>query len=112
MPPRIGIFLVDKGTHAELAVSDDTGRHALRNGRHLAADYEDAVVTARHIRLDNNVAAACFPEGDVERATDVVFTPDIERNSATVVAVQWLDHDRIANLVRGGSGGLGRAHYL
>ena len=71
-----------------------------RDGGELAADDQHAVVIARDERLHDHVATSALVEGDRIGAPDIIVRAQIEAYAPPVVAVQRLDHDRIADLRR------------
>ena len=96
MPRRGSAFSISTScAHGVLAVADDARRDALGDRDHPAADDEHAVVVARDVRLDHDVAAAALVACAIGNA---LRTSSSERRSrpdaAAVVAVQRLDHDR------------------
>ena len=99
--PRIRVLDIDQLAHRVLAVADDARRHALGHGGELAADDQDAVVVAGDERLDDDIAVAALVVRGREGTAHVVLVAQIERHAAAVVAVERLDHARIADLRRG-----------
>ena len=101
--PRRGSALVASTSCADrvLAVAGDAGRDALGDRRELAADDEDAVVVAGDEALDDDVAAPGLARRDVEGGPDLVLGPQVEGDAPAVVAVERLEHARIADPLGG-----------
>ena len=98
---RVGVRDVDELADGVLAVADDAGRDALGDRGDLAADHEAAVVVARDVALDDEVAAAALAAGALEGGADGLLGPEVEVDAAAVVAVERLDDAREADPERG-----------
>jgi hypothetical protein len=102
---RVGVGRVDQLLDRAGAVAGDRGRHPLGDGGHPAVDDQAAVVLADDQRLHDDPPATGLALGDLERLADLVVVLEVQADPATVVAVEGLDHDRVADPVR-------RAHAL
>jgi hypothetical protein len=80
-----------------LSVSDDVCRHALRDRDHVPIDNEDAIVVAFDEAFHDHGAAARLPDGTLETAPHVLLAAQVEAHSASVVAVQRLGDDGVAD---------------
>ena len=100
--PRIGVRDLDELTNGVLRVGDDRGRDALGDRRDLAADDEAAVVVAGDVRLDDDVALAALSQGARIGRPNRFGRAQVEVDAAPVVAVERLDHARVADAARGG----------
>ena len=100
--PRVGIRDLDELANGVLRVGDDRGRDALGDRRDLAADDEAAVVVAGDVRLDHDVALAALSQGARIGRPNRFGRAQVEMDAASVVAVERLDHARVADAARGG----------
>ena len=112
--PRRGSALVRSTSCStvDVTVADHVGRHPLGDRDHPAVDDQAAVVLAGHERLDDHAAAAGLLLRDREGLADVVLVLQVEAHAAAVVAVERLDHDRVADPAAAGHCLVGRAHRL
>ena len=77
------------------AVADHVARHALGGGDQLAVDHQQPVVEALEEALDQHRAAVLA--GDGEGRLDLLGLGQPDADAAAVVAVERLDHDRVAD---------------
>ncbi len=84
-----------------VAVAGHAGRHALGDGCELAADDETAIVAAGDVRLDDHVPRPALAQCLGIRPTDGCLVAQVEGDAAPVVAIERLDHARIAQASRG-----------
>ena len=75
--------------------------HPLRHGRDPAAHDETPVVVAGDVGLDDHVLAAALAERLGPRGADVLLGAQVQRDAPPVVAVERLDHARVAEPARG-----------
>ncbi len=110
--PRVGVGQLDEVLDGALAVADDVGGHPLGDGGEPAVDDQAAVVAPGDVGLDDHPAAPGLVLGDRERRADVVGVLEVQADAAAVVAVERLDHDRVADAVGDGGRLVGGAHGL
>ena len=96
-PSRIRVGDVDELADGVLAVAGHAGRHALGDGRDLAADDQAAVVVARDVALDDDDARAALAEGARERGSDRLLGAQVEVDAPPVVAIERLEDAREAD---------------
>src|SRR5256712_1189156 len=95
--------------HGVLAVADDVRRDPFRDRDHVTIDDEHAVVIALYEALHYDNAAARLADGPLIAAPDLFLGPYIEADATSMVAVERLEDDRVAD-AGGDHGGLvGRA---
>ena len=109
---RVGVLPVDQLADGVPAVAHDARRHALGDRGHPPADDQHAVIVAGHVRLDDDIAVTTLVPGWLEGLLHVVVRAQVEAHPAAVVAVERLDHDRIADALGSLDRTLGRAHHL
>ena len=96
--PRVAVLDVDELPDGVLAVAGHAGRHALGDGRDLAADDQAAVVVAgdvasrRRRRRERLWASA-----PANAAAHRLVAAQVEMDASAVVAVERLDHAREAD---------------
>ena len=107
---RVGVRGVDQLLDGRGAVAGDRGGHPLGDRGDPAVDDQAAVVLADDQRLHDDHAAPGLLVGDRERRAHVVLVLEVEADAAAVVAVERLDHDRVADPLRRPDGLVGGAH--
>ena len=93
---RIAVGDVDQLADRVLAVAGHRRGDALGDGRDLAADDQAAIVVARDVALDHDVARPALGQRAVERGADGLLRAQVEVDAPAVVAVERLDHARVA----------------
>ena len=97
--PRVLVHDLDQLLDGALAVADDMARHALGGRDQLAIDHQEAVVEALQEALDQDGPAVLA--GRDERRLDLVLVHQPDGDTAAMVGVERLDHDRKADAARG-----------
>jgi len=104
--------LVISMSSATVCFPDHVGGHPFGDRRHLAADDEASVVAPDQERLDDADASTGLTFGDHPGGAYGLGIREIQTDPPAMVAVQWLDHARIADPVGRGHGGVDAAHRL
>ena len=108
---RVRVRDLDELADGPHAVAGHAGGDALRHRRQPAADDQAAVVVARDVALDDDVPRAALAQRLREGRPHVGFVAQVQGDAPAVVAVQRLDHARVAEAPGGGDGlVLGRHH--
>src|SRR5256712_2916464 len=95
--------------HGVLAVADDVRRDPFRDRDHVTINDEHAIIIALYEALHYDNAAARLADGPLIAAPDLFLGPYIEADATSMVAVERLEDDRVAD-AGGDRGGLvGRA---
>jgi hypothetical protein len=98
----VGVGPLDQLGDGPLAVADDVGRHPLGDGDDLVGDHQDPVVLAGDEGLDEDGAVAALPPGGREGLADGGLVRQVDHHPPAVVAVERLQHDRVAEAAGGG----------
>ena len=104
---RVLVDLVDQLAHRVHAVADHVGRIAAGRGHQLVADHQQAVIAAGQELLDHHGADLV---GRLVGHLQMLAGGDVHRHALALVAVQRLDHDRQADLLRQLPGFVDRVH--
>ena len=84
------------------AVADDVSRHPLGDGDDLIVDDQDAIVLAGDEGLDDDVAAAALAARAIGIGlAHLRFVGEIDHHAAAMIAVERLQHDRVAEAAGG-----------
>jgi hypothetical protein len=75
-----------------LAVADHVRRHPLGDRDHAPADHQHPVVVPGDEGLDDDAPASRLSKRPLECHTHALVVADLQRDTAPVVAVEWLDH--------------------
>src|SRR5438132_596586 len=109
---RMPVDDLDQLPDGVLAVAHDLGRDALRYRHHVAAHDQDAVIVSPDEALDHDHAAASLLDRPLEALADRGLVRKLQADTAPVIAVQRLGHDRETDPVSGGHGVVLGAHRL
>ncbi len=109
-PARIGVDLFDQFSHRPAPVALDAGRAALGDGDDPAVDYQDTIIPARKLLLDDDPSSVGRSQG--EGLPDGLGRIQTCRDAPSVVAVEGLDHDPSAQAGGGGGGLIRSAHHF
>src|SRR4029450_9350604 len=102
--PGVGVGDLDELRDGMRSVADDVGGHPLGDCLHPTADDETPVVPSDHEGLDENAASLGLAARDLEGLLDLARGVEIQAYPSSVVPVERLDHDRVANPLRGVDG--------
>ena len=105
-PARIGIGRLDQLADRALPVADDRCGHPLGDRGDLAANDQAAIVVARDVRLDDQVARTALAARALEGRPDRRLVAQVQVDAPAVVPVERFDHAGIAQPDRRGDGGL------
>ena len=109
---RIGVRLHDELVDRQYAITDHMSRDSFGDGGDLAVDHQAAVVTSGDVGLDDDQSAAGLGLGDIEGTAYVGVAAQVEHDATTVVAVQWLQYDGVADPIREPDCIVDRTHRL
>ena len=94
----IGVGDVDQLADGVLAVADDVRRHPLGDGDDLVVDDQDAVVLAGDEASRRRPSRSRLSRvRDREELAHLVFVGEVDADAAAVVAVERLEHHRVAD---------------
>ncbi|MFN8591966.1 MAG: hypothetical protein U0031_10955, partial [Thermomicrobiales bacterium] len=102
---------VDQLADGVLAVTHDVRGHPFRDRDHLVVDDQDAVVLAGDEGFDHHLPAAALPFRDRESLAHGRFVGEIDHHAAAMIAVERLEHHRIAQAAGGVDGIVRGAHH-
>jgi hypothetical protein len=108
----IGVGDLDELGDGVLAVSDHMGRHPFGDGLHPATDDEAPVVAPDQERLDDAGASTGLTHGDHPGGAHGLSVRQVQTDAAAMVAIQRLDHARVADPVGGRHRGVDAADHL
>jgi hypothetical protein len=111
-PTGIGVGGLDELGNGVHVVPDHVSGHPFGDGRHPAADDEAPVVAPDQERLDEADPCPGLTLGDRPGVAHGAGVRQVQTDAPAMVAVQRLEHARIADPARGAHGCVGAAHRL
>jgi len=110
--PRVQVRDLDQLPHGVLSVAHHVRGHALGDRHHPSPHHEHAVVVPRDERLHHDPSVPGLSQRVLEGRPDGLPVGEVQPDAATVIAVQRLGDDRIADALGGGGGLVRAANHL